>query len=601
MMNETAEISLAVRNASTAAAASQKPLDELRSLWATTEKERAVVEFSPDGVILRANANFLTLMGYRAEEVVGLHHRIFCDAAYASSQAYQDFWIMLASGREASGEFRRINKARSDVWIHGSYTPVLDERGNVQKIVKVAADITGARTVADDHAGKVRAIERAQAVIEFDLRGHVLAANELFLQLMGYGLEEVEGQHHRMFCDPSYINTDGYRTFWEKLGRGEYDAGQYKRIAKGGREVWIQATYNPIYSADGRLIKIVKFASDITEFKRGVAERDGRLAAIDRANAVIEFDLEGNVLGANQNFMDAIGYTLREIVGKHHRMFCDPETAATAEYRDFWARLSRGDYQAGRFERVSKHGYRVWLQATYNPVFDESGRPYKIVKYASDITAQVERERRMQASLVAMSEKIDELSQSIDGIARSTREATAVATETQTEADTGGRTLAESMSAIKEIEQSSAGISEVVKVISEIATQTNMLAFNAAIEAARAGEHGLGFSVVASEVRRLAERCSQATNEIRRHIDESVHRIKTGSETSGRAANGFDRIRAGVNRTTETIAAIHQVTDRQATATRTVSELLRELTLVTGGEAAVRSSSTVTALTRQTQ
>ncbi|WP_250475431.1 PAS domain-containing methyl-accepting chemotaxis protein [Caballeronia sp. GAFFF1] len=599
-MNPNAEPSLTVC-ASNAAAAGQKPLAELRSLWATTEKERAVVEFSPDGVILRANANFLTLMGYRADEVVGSHHRVFCDTAYANSQAYQDFWIMLASGREASGEFRRLNKTRSEVWIHGSYTPVLDESGNVQKIVKVATDITGARTLADDHAGKVRAMERAQAVIEFDLHGHVLAANDLFLHLMGYSLEEVKGQHHRMFCEPSYLNTDAYRSFWEKLGRGEYDAGQYKRIAKGGREVWIQATYNPIYSADGRLIKIVKFASDITEFKRGVAERDGRLAAIDRANAVIEFDLEGNVLAANQNFTDAIGYTLREIVGKHHRMFCDPETTATAEYRDFWARLSRGDYHAGRFERVSKHGYRVWLQATYNPVLDESGRPYKIVKYASDITAQVERERRMQASLIAMSEKIDELSQSIDGIATRTREATAVATETQAEADTGGRTLAESMSAIKEIEQSSAGISEVVKVISEIATQTNMLAFNAAIEAARAGEHGLGFSVVASEVRRLAERCSQATNEIRRHIDESVHRIKTGSETSGRAANGFDRIRAGVNRTTETIAGIHQVTEKQATATRTVSELLRELTLVTGGEAAVRSSSTVAALSRQTQ
>ncbi|WP_244851508.1 PAS domain-containing methyl-accepting chemotaxis protein [Caballeronia sp. SL2Y3] len=597
-MNPNAEPSLTVC-ASNAAAAGQKPLAELRSLWATTEKERAVVEFSPDGVILRANANFLTLMGYRADEVVGLHHRIFCDTAYANSQAYQDFWIMLASGREASGEFRRLNKTRSEVWIHGSYTPVLDESGNVQKIVKVATDITGARTLADDHAGKVRAMERAQAVIEFDLHGHVLAANDLFLHLMGYSLEEVKGQHHRMFCEPSYLNTDAYRSFWEKLGRGEYDAGQYKRIAKGGREVWIQATYNPIYSSDGRLIKIVKFASDITEFKRGVAERDGRLAAIDRANAVIEFDLEGNVLAANQNFTDAIGYTLREIVGKHHRIFCDPETTATAEYRDFWARLSRGDYHAGRFERVSKHGYRVWLQATYNPVLDESGRPYKIVKYASDITAQVERERRMQASLIAMSEKIDELSQSIDGIATRTREATAVATETQAEADTGGRTLAESMSAIKEIEQSSAGISEVVKVISEIATQTNMLAFNAAIEAARAGEHGLGFSVVASEVRRLAERCSQATNEIRRHIDESVHRIKTGSETSGRAANGFDRIRAGVDRTTETIAAIHQVTEKQATATRTVSELLRELTLVTGGEAAVRSSSTVAALSRQ--
>jgi len=589
------------RNATVAAGAFQRPLEEFRSLWATTERERAVVEFSPDGVVLRANANFLALMGYRADEVVGSHHRMFCNAAYANSAGYQDFWVMLGSGREMNGDFRRIGKAGGEVWINGSYTPVMDENGNVHKIVKVATDITAARTVADDHAGKVRAIDRAQAVVEFDLRGHVLAANERFLELMGYSLEEAQGQHHRMFCDPAYVATDAYRSFWDKLGRGEYDAGQYKRVAKNNRDVWIQATYNPIYSSDGRLIKIVKFATDITEFKRGVAESDGRLAAIDRANAVIEFDLEGNVLRANQNFLDAMGYTLREIVGKHHRMFCDPQDVATADYRDFWARLSRGDYNAGRYVRVSKHGYRVWLQATYNPVFDESGRPYKIVKYASDITAQVERERRMQENLIAMSEKIEELSQSIEGIAQNTREATSVATETQAEADTGERTLAESMSAIQAIEHSSAGISDVVKVISDIATQTNMLAFNAAIEAARAGEHGLGFSVVASEVRKLAERCSQATNEIGRLIDESVQRVKTGSDTSRRAADGFHRIRAGVDRTTETIASIHQVTEKQATATRTVSDLLRELTVVTGGEAATRSSSTVAALNSRSQ
>ncbi len=573
-----------------------KNLFELRALWQQTERQRAVIEFDPSGTILRANPNFLSLMGYVASELVGVHHRIFCDPLFTNSIEYAAFWETLSAGQEMQGEFRRVRKDGTSVWIQGSYTPVLASDGTLIKVVKIASDITQNKQLTDDYAGKIQALDRVQGIIEFDLTGKVLSANDNFLSLMGYTADEIIGQHHRIFCEPEYLNTDEYRAFWAKLGRGEYDAGRYKRLGKDGREVWIQASYNPIYSSDRQLLKIVKFATDITANKRIGAEREGRLAAIGRANAVIEFDLEGNILTANQNFLDVIGYTSRELVGKHHKIFCQPEHVRSSEYRDFWAKLGKGDFLGGRFMRLTKHGYAVWLQATYNPIFDEEGRPFKVVKYATDITAQVEREAQIQTHLVAMNAKIAELSDSIAGIAQSTKQATDVAAETQSEARQGGDTLSQSIAAIEDIEKSSSAINEIIKVISDIAEQTNLLAFNAAIEAARAGQHGYGFSVVASEVRKLAERSSLATKEISKLINESIQRVGIGSQTSSKAAEGFERIRAGVDRTTQSIGAIHTATEQQAHATSTVSKLLHELTLVTNGSASRKSSDAVEAL-----
>jgi methyl-accepting chemotaxis protein len=566
-------------------------LAELQLLWSATERERMVVEFDAAGCVVRANANFLSLMGYGMTEIRGEHDRMFCDEAYAASGAYISLWANLSAGKPQAGEYRRLARGGREVWIHGSYLPILDNSGALVKVIKTATDITAQKHYADDAAGKLRAMERSQARVEFDLRGNVLDANENFLALLGYTLDEIRGQHHRMFCEPGYASTSEYQSFWDKLGRGEYDSGQYKRIGKGGREIWIQAAYNPVISTDGRLLKIVKFAADISGERRFAADNQGRLNAIDRANGIVEFDLEGNVLTANQNFLDATGYTLREIVGKHHKIFCQPEFVASAEYRDFWSKLGRGEFYSGRYLRLSKHGYPVWLQASYNPIFDSNGKPFKVIKFAMDISTEVERERRIQSHLLAMSEKINELSLSITGIAQSTRQATEVANETQQEAESGGNTLGQSIEAIRAIEKSSAGINEIVKVISDIANQTNMLAFNAAIEAARAGEHGLGFSVVASEVRKLAERSSQATREISKLIDESVQRVDLGSRTSARASDGFERIRAGVERTTRTIGAIHEVTQQQAQATHAVAHLLHELTLVTGGDVARKHGS----------
>ncbi len=247
----------------------------------------------------------------------------------------------------------------------------------------------------DANASVVAAISRSMAMIEFTPDGTVVTANDNFLHALGYTLQEVQGQHHRIFCDEAYRTSPAYREFWAKLGRGEYDANQYKRITRDGREIWIQASYNPILDDDGRVVKVVKFATDITAQVTQSADHAGQVAAIGKSNAVIEFTPDGTILTANDNFLGAVGYALDEIKGKHHSLFCDEAFRSSPAYREFWAKLGRGDFDAGEYKRIGKGGREIWIQASYNPIRDREGRVMKIVKYASDITAQVAMRREM--------------------------------------------------------------------------------------------------------------------------------------------------------------------------------------------------------------
>ncbi|HSW14124.1 MAG TPA: PAS domain-containing protein, partial [Solimonas sp.] len=258
---------------------------------------------------------------------------------------------------------------------------------------KPSAAKSAARTAVSaqelaDLRGQIAAIGKSQAVIEFSLDGRILNANGNFLATVGYSLDEIRGQHHSMFVDPVYRQSIEYRLFWDKLGRGEYDSGQYKRIGKGGKEIWIEASYNPILDAAGKPFKVVKYATDITAQKQQAADHSGQLAAIGKAQAVIEFTLDGRILQANDNFLGAIGYTQDEIRGQHHSMFVEPAYRASVDYRLFWEKLGRGEYDAGQYKRIGKGGREIWIQASYNPILDLGGKPFKVVKYATDITAQ---------------------------------------------------------------------------------------------------------------------------------------------------------------------------------------------------------------------
>jgi methyl-accepting chemotaxis protein len=554
---------------------------DLLGLVAALDRSLAVIEFELDGTVITANQNFLDLMGYSLPAVRGKHHRIFCTTELAESQEYADFWARLRAGTFVQDEFLRLTRDGREVWLQATYNPVLDDEGQPTKVVKIAQDISEAKRISAEQVGKVAAIDRAQAVIEFDLEGRILTANRNFLDVVGYALPDIQGKHHRLFVDPEHAQSQEYADFWERLGGGQYEAGEYRRFGKGGREVWLQATYNPILDAKGAPMKVVKFATDITSAKQANAEIVARVDAVDRAQAVIEFDLEGNVLDANENFLRTIGYSLREIVGQHHSMFCSDDYTRSTEYRDFWLRLGKGEVIAGRFHRMGKYGRDVYIQATYNPVLDLRGNVAKVIKYAYDVTPEVVREQRIDDGTRQMTSSVRELAGSITEIATQSRTATELAAETHSNAEQGVEALRASIEAISLIQKSSTAISDIVKVIGEIAGQTNLLAFNASIEAARAGEHGVGFSIVAGEVRKLAERSFEAAQQIGRLIDESADRVNQGSAVSQRAEVAFERIVTSVSRTNEAIRTISASTRVQQEASEQVNTLIDQLATVT--------------------
>ncbi|AYM82893.1 methyl-accepting chemotaxis protein [Agrobacterium radiobacter] len=255
------------------------------------------------------------------------------------------------------------------------------------------------------------ALSKSQAIIEFDLSGKILTANENFCRALGYELSEIVGRHHSMFVEPSVVSSQDYKAFWSKLSAGQFDQRQYKRIGKGGREVWIEASYNPV-SRRGKPVKVVKIATDITDRKLKAAEDAGKIDALSRAQAIIEFSPDGEVLTANENFLAALGYSLAEVQGRHHSMFCEPAYTQSPQYKQFWERLAGGDLVADEFMRLGKGGRKVFIQASYNPIFDLNGKVFKVVKFATDVTGRVENVEKLAQCLTDLAE--GDLAQSID-------------------------------------------------------------------------------------------------------------------------------------------------------------------------------------------
>ncbi|MAS43688.1 MAG: chemotaxis protein [Rhodobacteraceae bacterium] len=488
----------------------------------------AVIEFTPDGTILRVNKSFIETVGYSEQELVGKHHSMLCPPEVAQSEFYKTFWTSLAAGKPANGRFKRRDKNGQAIFLRASYMPLKDAAGQVTRVVKIAADVSKDADAELDANGKLEAISRVQAIIEFDVEGRILTANENFLKTMGYRLDEIKGKHHRIFMPAGEAESPEYARFWKALGQGESFTKEFRRRSKDGVDVWIAASYNPVMDRYGKVLRVVKFATNVTPRMHSV-ETLGE--ALDRLS---NGDLTRAIDTPLQPAYEPLRLSVNKVVDSYRGMV-ERIGSATETLRRGSGRISNG---------------------------------------ATDLSDRAEQQA---ATLEEVAATIEELSGAITSTAQNSRHGTDVVRKAAERTESGQAVIEQATDAVRTIEESSRKINEINSVIESIAFQTNLLALNAAVEAARAGEAGKGFAVVASEVRNLAQRSSDAAADTSRLIKESSGNVERGAQLMTSAVQVFGEIREQVDALARSIADIDTANTEQAAGVNEINSAVADL------------------------
>ncbi|MCB9850742.1 MAG: PAS domain S-box protein [Phycisphaerales bacterium] len=564
--------------------AAKKEVDKFRGIFDAFDKSQAMIEFETDGTVVGANDNFLHTMGYTLDEIKGKHHSMFLDEDARRSPEYKEFWAALNRGEYQAREFRRFGNGGKEVWIQASYNPIKDDDGKVVKVVKTATDITKQKLLAADHASQIASIGKSQAVISFKLDGTIIDANDNFLNTLGYTIDEIRGKHHSMFVDAEYRQSADYREFWAALNRGEFQAAEFKRIGKGGVPVWIQASYNPILDMNGKPFKVVKYATDITMqvLAREEIAKLVELAGEGDLSARASTDrLKGDSLemvNAVNNLVTSVSGAITQ-VGKLVDAAVDGDLTAQADASQF----------QGAYQRLLNNVNRL-----VSNMCDTLQQVMTAVDQINEGASQVSgSSQQLSEGATEQASSLEETSASLEEMAAMTRTNAANAAQVnelagsaRDAANEGDQTMGHLNQAMTDINTSSEKISKIIKVIEEIAFQTNLLALNAAVEAARAGEHGKGFAVVADEVRSLAQRAAQAAGETTSLIDESVKKAQEGTTVASAVGKALTKIVEQINKVSELVDGISTASNEQAQGVDQVNTAVTQMNTVTQQNAA---------------